>query len=90
MIKVKDNFVLKEMNGMFLVIAVGDAVKHFNGYLSLNETGCFLWKKLSRFTTAEQLIDDLLSEYDVSKEIASNSVNNFIKKLTDNNLLEEK
>lgn len=87
--KIKKDFILRKMNEMNLVVAVGNAIKDFNGYISLNETGCFLWEKLSEGATERQLVDALLAEYDVSEEIAAKDVKTFIDTLEKNNLLEK-
>lgn len=87
--KIKKDFILRKMNEMNLVVAVGNAVKEFNGYISLNETGCFLWEKLSTGASEKDLIDALLAEYDVSEEIATKDVKTFIDTLDKNNLLEK-
>ena len=79
--KIKDGFILREVAGNYIVVAVGDAVKEFNGVINLNETGAFLWKILQEGATEEQLKEKLLGEYDVSSEIAERDVKIFINKL---------
>ena len=41
--KIKEGFILREVAGNYIVVAVGSAVKQFNGVITLNETGAFLW-----------------------------------------------
>ena len=69
--KIKKGFMLREVAGNFVVVAVGEASKKFNGVINLNESGAFLWKKLADGIEKEKLIDALLEEYEVSKEIAT-------------------
>ena len=85
--KIKDGFVLREVAGSFIVVAVGDAVKEFNCVINLNETGAFLWKELEKGATEEQLRDAILNEYDVDSEIAEKDVKLFIENLTKANLI---
>ena len=87
--KIKDGFILRKMNNMNIVVAVGKAVKSFNGYITLNETGTFFWEKLASGTTKEDLIKSVLAEYDVDEETARNDVELFIDNLTKNGLIEE-
>ena len=68
--KIKDGFILREVAGNYIVVAVGEAVKSFNGVINLNETGAFLWKILQTGGDEQSLITALLSEYEVSEEIA--------------------
>ena len=48
MMKIKQGFILREVAGSYLVVAVGEAVKRFNGVINLNETGAFLWRLLEK------------------------------------------
>ena len=85
--KIRDTYILRSVAGENLVVAVGANV-NFNSVMTLNETGKFLWEKLTADTTKQALIDALLSEYDVDKETAERDVSAFIEKLKINNILE--
>jgi hypothetical protein len=87
--KIKEGFILREVVGNYIVVAVGNAVKQFNGVINLNETGAFLWKRLSEGAEEQDLIDALLNEYEVSEEIAKRDVGKFIDKLKQENLIKE-
>ena len=86
--KIKDGFILREVAGNYIVVAVGDAVKNFNGIINLNETGAFLWKRLEEGATEEQLKESLLNEYEVDDEIAERDIKAFINKLAEKGLLD--
>lgn len=85
--KIKDGFIIREVAGSFIVVAVGEAVKDFNGIINLNETGAFLWKILEKGATKEQLIKALLDEYDVDEKTAEKDVSAFIEKLQEAKLV---
>ena len=85
--KIKNGFVLREVAGSYIVVAVGEAVKNFNGIINLNETGAFLWKILEKGATKEQLIAKLLEEYDVDEKTAAEDVGKFINKLSEAKLV---
>ncbi len=85
--KIKDGFILREVAGNYIVVAVGDAVKNFNGVINLNETGAFLWKELVKGCDEDALLAALLAEYDVDEEIAKTDVKAFITKLTEAGLI---
>jgi len=44
--KVKEGYMLREVAGNSVVVAVGKATLDFNGLITLNSTGTFLWKLL--------------------------------------------
>ena len=85
--KIKDGFILREVAGSFIVVAVGEAVKGFNGIINLNETGAVLWKTLEKGATKEQLVKALLAEYDVDETTAEKDVSAFIEKLQEAKLV---
>ena len=86
--KIKKNFILREIAGTYLVVAVGEAVKNFNAVINLNETGALLWKALEKGAEEEQLVSLIISEYEVEKEIAREDVSAFIQRLKEANLLD--
>ena len=85
--KIKEGFILREVAGRYIVVAVGDRVKHFNGIINLNETGALLWKTAENGATEEQLVQALLTEYDVDEATARADVNKFVEKLREAELV---
>ena len=85
--KIKEGFILREVAGNYIVVAVGNAVKQFNGVITLNETGAFLWKQLEKGCDEEKLLSALLEEYEVDEETAKADVKSFIEKLSGANLI---
>ncbi len=85
--KIKDGFILREVAGRFIVVAVGSAVKEFNAIINLNETGAFMWRMLEKGATEQEIVDALLNEYEVDKEIAERDVKKFTKTLIEANLI---
>jgi myo-inositol-1-phosphate synthase len=88
-LKIKDGFILKEVAGSFIVVPVGDNLVDFSEMITLNETGAFLWEALQSKKTTEQLVDEMVGEYDVSKHIAKADVEDFIELLKREKLLED-
>lgn len=86
--KIKEGFLLRNVAGNNVVVPIGKATLDFNGMMSLNETGAFLFEKLIEGTSKEQLIEDLINEYDINKELAEKDVENFIAKVEREDLLE--
>lgn len=85
--KTREGFVLREIGGNHVVVAVGEAVKVFNGMIQLNETGAFLWEKLSKGIEIDVLIDDMTKEFNVEKDVAEKDVKEFIESLKEANLI---
>jgi len=72
--KRKQGFIVREIAGKTVAIAVGEASKDFHGMLTLNQTALFIWQQLEKDTTEEAIVDELLKIYDVPREKAENDV----------------
>lgn len=79
---------LRKVADTYVVVPVGDAVAEFNGMINLNEAGAFLWQLLESETTAEQVVEGLLQQYEVDEATAKRDVDNFINELKTAKLLE--
>ncbi len=86
--KLKEGFLLKEIAGSWVVVPVGEQIVDFQMMITLNETGAFLWEKLKSEISKEELLDALLSEYDVEKAVAEADIDEFLKTLSEKELLE--
>ena len=78
--KLKNGFVLREVAGEIVVIPSGDELD-LNMMITLNDTGKFLWQRLEKGAEADELVDALCSEYEVSPELARQAVDSFVTRL---------
>lgn len=85
--KLKDGFLLRDIAGRNVVVPTGDEL-NMSLMISLNGTGRFLWERLEKGASAQELKDALMETYDVSEELAQNDVDAFIEKLSENGFLE--
>ena len=79
--KLNENFVLRQIVGSWVAVAVGQASVDFNGLLRLNETGVLLWNRLKDGADEESLTAALTAEYDVSLDTAAQDVQAFLRQL---------
>ena len=79
--KIKKNFVLRQVAGSWVVLSIAEATVDFDGMLTLNESGLMLWKLLEQGCTKEELANALTEEYEVSFEQALVDVGEFLEKL---------
>ena len=85
--KVKDDYLLRNVAGSQIVVPVGEGCLDFSGVITLNEVGAFLWEKLQSDITEEELLSALLSEYDVDEATARADIAEFADKLKGADLL---
>lgn len=88
--KLKYQFVLKEISGKIIAVAVGKDNEQFNGMVKLNSTGGFIFELLNNQALSEEQIVAALSEkYDVPQTQDQDSVSHFLEYLRQSDLLEE-
>ncbi len=87
--KVNHEFLLKEIAGSFVVIPVSSVLVNFDGMITLNETGVFLWRLLEEGSTFEDLLSALKAEYEVDEETAREDLTAFLDQLRTIRALEE-
>lgn len=86
--RIKKDFTVQKVGGSYIAVAVGETSKTFHGMVRLNETGAFLWQKMSEAdVTEEELITALLDEYDVDRETTARDVAALTKQLKDGGIL---
>ena len=86
---IKPGFVVKQVGGQEIFIAVGKAAEKFNGYITLNGSGKLLWNALSKGATKDELVSLMLATYDVEPEVAKEDVERFTAKLISADIIDE-
>ena len=84
--KLKDGFILRQVAGENVVLNVTADVD-LNGMITLNDTGCTLWKRLQEEADLSDLTQALLDEYEVDEATASAAAERFVEKLKGLDLL---
>lgn len=79
--KLKHEFVVREIAGETLLVPVGTATLSLNGMLVLNECGKYLWDRIPDAGSEEDLINALLAEYEVNRQTAAQDVAEFLESL---------
>ena len=85
--KIKLDFVLREIAGDLLLVPAGKTALDLNGMIILNEVGGEVWKLLPQVADEEELISRLLEEYDVEEAVLRKDVEAFLGELRALNIL---
>ncbi len=80
MIRSKD-FIKRKIATQYVIVAVGAATKKFNGMISVNGTGSFIWDQLEREITFEELVHAITENYEVDAETAAAHATEFLNTL---------
>ena len=88
--KLKEDFMLREVAGQWLVVPLGESVINVNGIITLTESGAVIWRALEESEAAdeEKLADALMQEYEIDKETAIESVREFLNDLKEKGMIE--
>lgn len=86
--KIKDGFMLREIAGTWVVVPLGARVVEFNGLISLNETSALIWKMIEEGSSKEDILNKIISEYDIDEETANSDMNEFIQTAIKKGLIE--
>lgn len=79
--KRKEGFIIREVADSWVVVAIGEVSKNFNGMVKMNDTSAFLFKILEKEMTKEGLVHALMETYDVNEKKASEDVGKFCETL---------
>ncbi len=87
--KLKGNFVLRQIMGETIVIPVGDAMLNINGMICLNEVGELIFRGLQAEDSREKILDEILQSFDVTSEEAAADLDDFLRRFCEIGLLEQ-
>lgn len=79
--RVKDGYVMREVAGTFVIVPTGQAAVDFNGLMTLNEVGAFIWRQLATERSEDGLLVALLGEYEVDDATARIDLEEFMSAL---------
>lgn len=86
--KIKEGYLLREVAGQYLVVPIEKAALTFNGIITLNKTGKFIWEILVNEVQVDDVIQKLFTRFDVSYDQAKHDVETFLSTLQTHSLLE--
>lgn len=86
--RIKSDYVMREVAGNCVVVPTGKAAVDFSGMITLNDTGAFLWKQLAEDPSEQELLFAMLEEYETDEATAKADISEFLKKLKAADLLE--
>lgn len=78
--KIKKEFVLRNIGGDLLLVPTGKTALDLNGMITLNEVGGEIWNMLPEVTCEEEIVQRILTEYDADPEEVRKDVAEFLEK----------
>ena len=87
--KAKTGFVLRKVVDEQILMPIGDNIGQFNGTVLMNDVSGFVWEKLQEPVTKEELLQAVLSEFEVDEETASRDLDELLEKFAGLGIIEE-
>ncbi len=75
------HFVCKEVGSEILLVPLRDNVADFNQYLTLNELGSFIYKLITDGKALEDILSEILAQYEIDDTQARQDLSAFIDQL---------
>lgn len=86
--KIKEGFVLREVMGNFVVIAVGEQSKNFHGMVKLNKTAADIWSLIEKGCSEDEISKELLQKYDADGDKIAKDVSDTLRKMSEQGFIE--
>ena len=86
--KVKGEYVLREISGDYILIPIGKTALEMNGMITMDEVGVTIWKGIEAEKTEKEILQKILETYEVDETTAKADMEEFIGKLKDAGLVE--
>ena len=87
--KTRKGYTLRSLGKEFVLVAEGLEAVDFSRMISMNESAAFLWRSVEdKDFETETLVDLLLEEYDITRDVAENDVANLLQIWKEANLIE--
>ncbi len=87
--KIREGFILKDIAGQSFVVPTGALSRDYQGMITLNETGKFIWQCIEKEMSKEQIVDEIVKGFeDADIEVVKKDVDNFIDRLVKGKIVE--
>ena len=85
--KLKKDFILREIMGDVVLVPINQSTSQFNGLIRVNELGKFIWENLEKVQDENDLLQLILDEYEVDRDVAKKDLDEFLQVLKDMDII---
>ena len=78
MMKIKKDFIKREIAGDYILVPIGSTAMDFNGVITMNDVGVFIWENLESVENQDEMLKKILSEYEVDEKTAKIDMEEFL------------
>lgn len=77
--KIKKDFIIREVVGEIILVPVGEGA--LNGLITINKVGRYIWENIESVSDEDELLNKILSEYEVDEKTAKADMEEFLEVL---------
>ena len=81
--KIKKEFLLRDIMGYTMLVPINKSMSKFDGLITINQVGKFIWENIESSKDEDDLLQKILDEYEVEKEVAKADLDEFLQTLKD-------
>ena len=79
--KIKKEFILREIVGDIVLVPINKSKSKFDGLITMNEIGKFIWENIESAKDEDELLQRILDEYEVERDVAKKDLDEFLQVL---------
>lgn len=85
---IKDNYILHEMNGEYVIIEISDGALEFSHVFYISSSAADMFRLMKDGLNKDDIITKMLEEYDTTKEELENDYDDFLASLKQKKIYE--
>ena len=86
--KIRGEYVMREVMGETLLIPVGETALAFNGMITLDPVGALIWTSLESGLSKDEILSKILANFAVDETVASADLDEFLAQMEKAGLLQ--
>jgi hypothetical protein len=79
--KIRKDYIPRQIADEYLLIPVGQAALSVKGLIRISESGDLLCRRLQTECSRDELVEALLAEYEVERQVAETDVDEFLSRM---------
>ncbi len=87
--KIKTGFALRKFAGKWMAVSVGGNADEKNLFITLNDTGAFVWNLLQEDISYSEVIVAITAKYDIDETTAKADFDEFLNKMKKAGIIDE-
>lgn len=87
--RLKYDFVIQEVAGSFIAVAIGTGSENFKGMIRLNNTAKHIFEFIQQGKNPQEIVQSILENFEVTEQQAQKATDDFLSQLQKSGLLIE-